>query len=31
MLHGTLTLHNSADRSEQPQRVDLPLARSVDG
>ena len=30
LLQGTLTLHNMADRSEQPKRVMLPLARSSD-
>ena len=29
LLQGTLTLHNTADRSEQPKRVALPLARTV--
>jgi hypothetical protein len=31
LLQGTLTLHNTADRSEQPRRVALPLARTIDG
>ncbi len=31
LLQGTLTLHNVADKTEQPKRVALPLARSIDG
>jgi hypothetical protein len=31
LLQGTLTLHNTADRSEEARRVALPLARSIDG
>ncbi len=31
LLQGTLTLHNTADRSEEPHRVALPLARAIDG
>ena len=31
LLQGTLTLHNTADRSEVPKRVALPLARTVGG
>jgi hypothetical protein len=31
LLQGTLTLHNTADKSEEPRRVALPLARTIDG
>ncbi len=31
LLQGTLTLHNTADRSEEPRRVALPLARTIGG
>jgi len=30
LLQGTLTMHDTTDRSEQPRRVALPLARSFD-